>query len=446
MKFKLTVLAWLAVAALSAQNNKPQVQLAVTDITCAGKTNGRIELTLTSGSLPVDFQWVNLNSGALGIGQFTSLNQPLLLTGLAPGLYRFRFIDMNGIDTVLQRVLLEPPPLKGNLALLSKFGAYQVSCAQGKDGEVLLEVTGGTLPLTFVWSNGDKGIRADSLSAGLVSVDVTDARGCMLQVDTMLLAPPPIATSILAEGETCIGENTGQIAIQSVNGGVKPYQYALNADPLGSMTSWQNLPHGQYFVKVQDAVGCVHLDGVILPSGIEFILKLGPDTSMLTGDTLRLSFYADPPADTLLWQPASGVQWLSNQEVLLFPPLSTTYQVTAINADGCISKDNIRITVNRDRETYVPNVFAPQASESENRQFTVYGSAGIRTVALLQVFDRFGRLWFENRNFPVNDLNSGWNGAGGGDEAPSGVYLWRAILKYTDGREIRLLGDVTLIR
>ncbi len=446
MKFKLTVMAWLVVAVLSAQTSKPLVQVAVTDISCAGQTDGQIELTLTSGSLPVSFQWVNLNSGALGIGQFTSLNQPLLLTGLAHGLYRFHFVDANNLDTVLQRVLLNPPPLQGQIALLSKFGAYQLSCAQGNDGEVLLEITGGTLPLTFNWSNGDKGIRADSLPAGPVSVSVMDARGCLLQVDTQLLAPTPINTTLQVEGETCIGENSGSIAIETLGGGVPPYQFFLNTDPPGSQMIWQDLPHGQYFLNVRDAIGCVHTTGVILPSGIEFTLKLGADTSMLSGDTLLLTFYSDPPADTLIWKPAAGVQWISNKEVLLFPRFSTTYEVTAVSAIGCLAFDDISVTVSRDRETYVPNVFAPAAQNTGNGQFTVFGSPGIRTVELLQVFDRFGRLWFENKNFPVNDPDSGWNGTEGGDEAPVGVYVWRAVLRYTDGRQVQLQGDVTVIR
>jgi hypothetical protein len=190
----------------------------------------------------------------------------------------------------------------------------------------------------------------------------------------------------------------------------------------------------------------VKTEAVILPSGLEFILTLSNDTTMLSGDTLRLLYATDPPADTLIWQPAQGVQVISPTEMLFFPTFSTTYQVTAVNADGCLAEGAIRITVSRDRDTYVPNVFAPAAQNVDNRRFTVFGSAGIRTVALFQVFDRFGRLWFENRNFPVNDPAAGWDGAQATEEAPVGVYLWRAVVQYTDGREIKLQGDVTVVR
>lgn len=436
----------MAAGGLIAQNNKPVVYVAVTDISCAGRTDGQLELTLQNGALPVAFQWTNLNTGAIGSGQLPAIQQPLLLTSLPAGIYRFSFADANGADTTMQRILLEPPPLQANFALLTNFGGYQLQCAGGTNAEVLLEMKGGTIPLSFLWSNGDRGIRADSLSAGPISVSITDARGCMLLADTVLKAPAPILTAVGVEGETCFGQNSGLISVQSVSGGVPPYQFSLNGDPPGNQMAWTDLPNGPYFLFVEDAIGCVHTDGIILPSGLEFTLNLGPDTSMLSGDTLHLTIQSDPPADTLIWQPATGVQMVSAAGVLLTPQLSTTYRVTAVNADGCVAEDEIRVTVNRDRDIYAPNVIKPLAQDAENRAFTLYGSAGIRTVSVLQVYDRFGRLWFERRNFPVNDTASGWTGADGADEAPSGVYLWRAILLFTDGRELRLMGDVTVLR
>ena len=287
---------------------------------------------------------------------------------------------------------------------------------------------------------------ADSLPAGPVSVEVVDVRGCVFEADTLLTAPPLLEADVDAEGEICFGENTGIIEILGVNGGVPPFEFYLNNDPPSNQIFWDNLPSGQYFLYIEDAIGCIHTEGIVLPSGTEFILKLGTDTSMYSGDTLRLSYFVDPPADTLIWTPDFGVQQLPGNSVLLSPVLSTEYEVLAINEEGCTANDDVQVKVNRDRDTYVPNVLAPEAQEAENRRFTVYGSGGIQTISSLQVYDRFGRLWFENRNFAVNDPPAGWDGRDGTEYAPNGVYLWRAVLQYTDGRVIRLQGDVTVIR
>ncbi|MBK9336031.1 MAG: hypothetical protein IPM98_05400 [Lewinellaceae bacterium] len=442
----LIALAWFAIAGVGAQNGKPAVQVSPMDVSCTGQTDGRLDFTLVSGAVPVAFQWANLSGGTSGNGQLAQIGQNAALTNLPPGLYRLTFVASDGADTTVEHTIKNPPPLGGNLFLLTNFGGFPVACAYGGSGVALFDATGGTPPYAIQWSNGDQDIRADSLFAGPIAVSITDARGCSIVVDTVLQVPAPLDAKLVVEGETCLGQNSGSIRITMAGGGMPPYQFSLNGGPFSNKTDWMNLPPGPYFIQMQDAAGCLLPLAALLPSGLEFTLKLGADTTLFSGDTLRRAIVTNPAADTLIWRPAQGVQMLSATEALLFPAFTTTYHVTALNADGCSATDEVVVTVIRNRDLYVPNVFAPEAQIAENRMFTVFGSGGIRTVALLQVYDRFGRLWFENHNFPVNDAGSGWNGANNTDAAPVGVYLWRAVVLYTDGREMRLQGDVTLVR
>ncbi|MCK6692190.1 MAG: SprB repeat-containing protein, partial [Thermoanaerobaculia bacterium] len=92
--------------------------ISATSISCAGRKDGRLELTLQAGTLPVNFQWINLNDNAQGVGQFAALNQPLLLAGLPPGLYRFTFADALGATATSQVPIAEPPPLQAEFLLL----------------------------------------------------------------------------------------------------------------------------------------------------------------------------------------------------------------------------------------------------------------------------------------------------------------------------------------
>ncbi|MCC6462344.1 MAG: hypothetical protein IT260_17890 [Saprospiraceae bacterium] len=446
MKFAITqLLCWWA-CSICAQSATPVIQISATDISCAGLADGRLEVTLFGGALPVDFQWTNLNTGAQGIGQFLVTNQPILLTGLNSGLYRFQVTGSDGADTMVQRLVNEPLSLKSQLVLKSAGNGYDLQCANSQDGAILVNVIGGTMPFFYHWSNGDSGYFADSLPAGPIAVTITDARGCSISADSALVAPPPILTQIDAEGETCFGQNSGAIALSGVSGGVPPYEFALNTAPAGSQMAWTDLAPGQYFLSTIDAGGCLHQDGVILPTGLEFTLKLGADTTLMSGDTMVLNLEINPPADTVIWYPLSGVQVLSPTQALVSPFLSTTFAVTAISSDGCVSNDAVNITVSRHRDVYVPNVIEPSAQLVENQFFTAFTGPGIRTIQYLQVYDRFGRLWFDRRNIPANDPAVGWSGADGQDEAPAGVYLWRLCLQYTDGREEQLQGDVTVLR
>lgn len=446
MKAMLLALAWFAAAGVGAQTGEPAVQVSATAVSCFGKMDGRLDLTLTSGAAPVAFLWNNLANGASGNGVLPQIGNSEMLTNLAPGNYRLVFTDANGMGTTVERMVNEPSLLEGKLFVLNNFGGFPVACAYSGNAVALLDAKGGTEPYTISWSNGDVDIRADSLSSGPLSVTITDANGCSFSLDTVLNLPTPLLLDLEVVGEICAGQNSGSIRVESAQGGVPPYRFSLNGGPLTTTTLWTNLPPSPYFIQMEDAAGCTVDRSALLPSGITFTLKLGADTTIFSGDTLRRFILTDPPADTLIWRPAQNVQMLSANEALIFPNFTTTYRVTAMNTDGCMATDEITVTVARSRDIYVPNAFAPKADIAENQVFTVFGGGGIQAVALLQVYDRAGRLWFENRNFPPNDPASGWDGSFRSDEAPVGVYPWRAIVRYTDGREILLQGDVTVIR
>ncbi|MEQ1746077.1 MAG: hypothetical protein ABMA02_11665 [Saprospiraceae bacterium] len=446
MKTLLVVAAWFVVTGVGAQNGKPAAQISITDVSCSGQTDGRINLTLQSGALPVAVVWTNMYTGATGTGQIAQLGQPFVLNWLAPGPYTIRLTGANGADSVLTCTVGNPLPLNGNLFILTNFGGFPVFCTYGNNGVAVYEPTGGTPPFSIAWSNGDVDVRADSLSAGPLSVTITDSRGCSKTVDTILVVPQPLAVQIQATGETCLGQNSGRIQLASTTGGIPPYLFSLNGGTASPQTNWTDLSPGIYFLEMEDAAGCIHTEAVLLPSGLEFTLEVGADTTILSGDTLLRVVSVSPPADTLIWKPAYGVQKLSATDYLLSPRYGTTYEVTAINTDGCMATDALRVDVDRYREVYVPNVFSPHAQLVENQLLTVYGDAGIRTVSQFSVYDRFGRRWFQKQNFPVNDPATGWDGTHDTDQAPAGVYLWRAVLLLNDGRELLLQGDVTLLR
>ncbi|MGL5892117.1 MAG: choice-of-anchor J domain-containing protein, partial [Bacteroidia bacterium] len=52
------------------------------------------------------------------------------------------------------------------------------SCGGCNDGQATAAVTGGASPFTYLWSNGDTSMVADSLLPGTYTVTITDANGC----------------------------------------------------------------------------------------------------------------------------------------------------------------------------------------------------------------------------------------------------------------------------
>jgi hypothetical protein len=415
-------------------------------VTCSGLKDGAIRLALLNGIPPVVYQWSGVSSS--GNGALDNIDPIDILSGLSPGTYNLTLTNGSGQDTVIQTTVIEPPVLGGNVAIVTSFHGYDVSCYGGNNGIAKAIPAGGTPPYLFAWSTGTTTAVADSLAAGQsYLVTVTDLNYCTTTLSVQLKAPPPLDALVIAEGDKCFGENAGIIDIKSVTGGVgPPYLTILNNGIPTAQMKWDHLIPGNYFLAILDGNGCEKLDGVVLPTGLTFILHIGPDSAMYSGDTLRYVLNANHPLGSAIWTPSGYASSPNPGEVLLFPYFSTTFTIHAVDTNGCKATDNVFIKVHHNRSVYIPNVFTPEGNIPENRSFTVFGSGGIATVVSLRVFDRFGRLWFENQNFPVNQPDEGWYGRYGGEKAYPGVYVYHAVLRFTDGREETFTGDVTLVR
>jgi gliding motility-associated-like protein len=97
----------------------------------------------------------------------------------------------------------------------------------------------------------------------------------------------------------------------------------------------------------------------------------------------------------------------------------------------------------------VPNAFTPGLSGSTGG---VAGSGTFNDVFLpiargieefeMDIFDRWGNLIFQSK-----DRNIGWDGYDRhGRLMPSGVYVYKLVLRLSDGQRTTKVGDVTLLR
>ena len=66
-------------------------------------------------------------------------------------------------------------------------------------------------------------------------------------------------------------------------------------------------------------------------------------------------------------------------------------------------------------------------------------------MEFLRIYDRWGGLVFENRDFAPNDPAAGWNGAQAGRPSLPGVYVFALGIRYDDGRRLVRRGNVTVL-
>ena len=131
-------------------------------------------------------------------------------------------------------------------------------------------------------------------------------------------------------------------------------------------------------------------------------------------------------------------------QTLSQPQHTIIYELYGIDSRGCEATDRITVFVDKPRVVAVPTGFTPN-NDATNDILMVHGLAGTK-IKVFKVYDRWGELVYEVKNFDVNDSSIGWDGTFRGEPMNSGVYLWYVLAEYIDGAEEAFKGQTTLIR
>ncbi len=213
-----------------------------------------------------------------------------------------------------------------NAPLSVRVADASVLCNLGCDAVLIAEVSGGTRPYTYLWSNGFRGAINDMLLPGTYSVTVTDANGCTATTTGRVLEPAPIRVTFTSAQPNC-GATNGSITAQAT-GGTGPYSYSYGGGRTGATLS--NIGAGSYTVTVTDANGCPGTGTVTLVAGtLQVSLTstspacgagaTGTATAVVTGGTAPFTY---------LFSNNSTAATAAN----LAPGM---YSVTVTDANGC---------------------------------------------------------------------------------------------------------------
>ncbi|MEM6377652.1 MAG: choice-of-anchor L domain-containing protein [Bacteroidota bacterium] len=137
-----------------------------------------------------------------------------------------------------------------------------------------------------------------------------------------------------------------------------------------------------------------------------------------------------------------------------------TYQFVVTDVDGCTYRDQIiieapdRATAIRNRcvsfdletNVYIPNAFSPD-NDGNNDEFRIFTNPEIvGMVRSFRVFDRWGNLLFERRDFEPGDQRVAWDGTHRGQLLLPGIYIYSLEFEDVLGQISILRGNVALIR
>jgi gliding motility-associated-like protein len=131
-------------------------------------------------------------------------------------------------------------------------------------------------------------------------------------------------------------------------------------------------------------------------------------------------------------------------------PVTTTkfnakYSVAVTDSNGCSNKAEMQVIVLCKGATiFVPNTFSPNG-DGVNDIFFLRGT-GLDRVKSMRVFNRWGEVVFEQRDFPSNSQLYGWDGKYRGKTAQPGVYVYQVEVYCENGEVIHFEGNLSLIQ
>ncbi len=227
------------------------------DILCKYGNTGSIDLTVTGGVLPYAYTWSN---GPISEDQ----------TGLTAGYYEVEILDDHNCVLIDSITLTEPQD-----SLSYDFEVTEVRCNNGQDGAIELEVTGGTYPYYYDWSNGGTAPTITNLTAGYYQFIVTDENGCVM-IDSILVdEPDALELNEVVTPVTCYGLSDGIIDV-TTTGGTPPFVYSWYNSDFALSNQQEDLvdfPADTYQVEIIDSNNCFYELFVDLPQPDSLIIS-----------------------------------------------------------------------------------------------------------------------------------------------------------------------------
>ena len=228
-----------------------------TRVSCYGDEDGSLQFTIENTELPFEYKIEYAATGQVLENQ--TINQSGvyttgLLENLSAGYYRVHGTD--GRDRTFNETfeVLSPDPLDVSLSDLD------VDCS-GEDTFLSPEVSGGTQPYHYVWSDGSVNEQLSVASSGTYALTVTDSSGCIDSDNAQVDMPAPITVNVEIEQPYCDKDNRGSILLEG-DGGLGGFTYQWNTGDEGSKLN--GLEVGEYHYTVTDAAGCNYFDTVDL--------------------------------------------------------------------------------------------------------------------------------------------------------------------------------------
>lgn len=195
---------------------------------------------------------------------------------------------------------------------------------------------------TYQWSGGQTGSSITVISTDTAHLTVTGfLNGCSAATEATVFVIPPVLLTTTREDVLCNNSCNGTANV-SATGGVKPYQYLWNTNPVLTTPVIGNLCAGNYTVLVTDSYNCTSTSNVLINEPAPVMLTTVDNPQICIGETVTLHATVTGGSGNYncVWSNGS-----IGNSISVSPVTTTSYSVTVTDQNGCTTTPNV-ITVN----------------------------------------------------------------------------------------------------
>src|SRR5690606_37357104 len=173
-------------------------------------------------------------------------------------------------------------------------------------------------------------------------------------------------------------------------------------------------------------------------------VNAGSDVKIIAGQEATL-IASGTGVDLYTWADDPSLSCMVCAKTIARPEKTTDYLVTASNKYGCVDSDRVKVYVVCDQsQVFIPNSFTPN-HDGHNDVFYPRGS-GLSVVKSFRIYNRWGELVFEKRNFQLNNQSQAWDGTFRGKPLPPDAFVYFLEGTCFTGEDINWKGDITIIK
>jgi CHU_C Type IX secretion signal domain len=244
---------------------------------------------------------------------------------------------------------------------------------------------------------------------------------------------------LTATNSTCYGRGDANIKIL---GNTNGFNLLVNGTPK-ALNSLNKMLEGTYRIQLQSANGCGIDTTIVLTEPPYSRITIGRDTIHIPFG--KSSVLAAKPIGTFVpirweWTPPQAVNCHTCPTVQTDLTYSTLLTVTAEDAQNCVSTASINVFIDKKDGLYIPNAFNP-----DREGYSVFGTEYVKTIHSMRIYDRWGALVFEAKDFkPDGTVN--WDGTFRGTPLNTGAFVVTVDVEFKTGERKTLTSDLLLAR